>query len=448
MNLPTQKPRDPLGTLEGIYEYLVDERVGILKKVEEVARTAGEPDIFQFSGTACNTEAFVREQNFGNTGGASIHREVAMSKAIGEGVERYCAAIFDIDELPLMTRQDADFDCADPASFNLFGHEQYEQAGFQWVPFTNETPIRWTPALDMASGRVVHVPAALVWIPYFFYQGSGDAPIVQPISTGLACHGSFERAAIGGICEAIERDAFTMTWQAQMQRPQIRVETLSDENYDLVRRMEQNGSKVVLFYLEMDYQVPVVLSVLRGQSPSSPALVFAASADLDPEVATRKALEELAHTRRYCYFLKERMEPVEPDFPYHLNIHSQVDHLLYYTSYKNAEACEYVFGSPKRLDFDEIPDRSTGSPQQDLATLVREINGVGERVYIAELTTPDVASLGLHVVRAVVPGFHPLRMGYQVRSLGGKRLWEVPQKLGYPGITKESGDAPIPHPYP
>ncbi len=441
-------PQNPLGNLESLAELLIDERTGILQKVEEIARNAGDPDFFQFSGTACNTQAFVREENFGNTGGASIRREVALAKAIGEGVERYCSAIFDVEDLPLCSQRDADFPTADPASFNLFSEEQYQQPGFQWVPFTPDTPVRWTPTLDMQTRKTVWVPGAMVFIPYFFYQGSGDAPILQPISTGLACHGSFEQAAIGGICEVIERDAFTITWQAKMSRPQIRVETLSDENYDLVNRFERNGSKVVLLDLSMDHGVPTVLSVLRGQSENSPALVFAASSDPNPETAVRKALEELAHTRRYSYQLKISMEPVVPDPPEHGNIHSQVDHLLYYTNYENARQCDFIFASKDRINFSDLPDLSTGDSKKDLEILLERIYSTGEKVFLADVTSPDVSSLGLTVVRAIIPGYHPLRMGFGVRSLGGKRLWEIPQKLGFPGIRRETGDVGIPHPYP
>ncbi len=67
---------------------------------------------------------------------------------------------------------------------------------------------------------------------------------------------------------------------------------------------------------------------------------------------------------------------------------------------------------------------------------------------LVDLTTEDVRPLGLRVTRAVVPGFHPLVLGHRRRALGGRRLWEVPGKLGYPGRSPEQGDNPLPHPYP
>ena len=76
------------------------------------------------------------------------------------------------------------------------------------------------------------------------------------------------------------------------------------------------------------------------------------------------------------------------------------------------------------------------------------IAATGHRPLLCELTTPDVAELGLTVVRAVVPGYHPLVCGHRHRALGGRRLWEVPQRLGHPGISAQRNDNPLPHPYP
>ena len=84
----------------------------------------------------------------------------------------------------------------------------------------------------------------------------------------------------------------------------------------------------------------------------------------------------------------------------------------------------------------------------DLESLARRVAALGHRILLADLTTEDVRQLGLCVVRVVIPGFHPLFMGHRFRALGGRRLWEVPQRLGYKGITPETGDNPAPHPFP
>ena len=85
---------------------------------------------------------------------------------------------------------------------------------------------------------------------------------------------------------------------------------------------------------------------------------------------------------------------------------------------------------------------------QHLLVIAKAVEKTGDRVLIVDVTTPDVRELGFVVVRAIVPGYHPLALGFQCRARGGRRLYEVPQKLGHKGITRESGENPFPHPYP
>jgi ribosomal protein S12 methylthiotransferase accessory factor len=271
----------------------------------------------------------------------------------------------------------------------------------------------------------------MVYVPYRFYRGTGDSPVVQPISTGLACHGSLAAAALSGLHEVIERDAFTITWQAMLAMPQIRVETLSDATYDLVQRFERTGSTVAL----------------RTRSLEGPALVFAAAAALDPERAVRSALEELAHTRRYSQQIMARMPRLACD-PDYGNVVDQLDHLNLYCDHANVGLADFIFASKKRVEFDAIPDLATGDAEKDLATVVNKIQSTGHRVVMVDVTTPDVRDLGLSVVRAIVPGFNPLFMGHPIRATGGARLWEVPRKLSLGGRSRELGDNPAPHPYP
>jgi ribosomal protein S12 methylthiotransferase accessory factor len=431
-----------------IAEGLVDWRVGIVRYVVDMAPLPGAPDFFHYLSNACNTRAFSELENFNNAGGASADRETALAKALAESVERYCSAIYDVDTLPLSSYDGAPFACVEPERWALYSDEQYEMPGFHWAPFTRATPIRWTAALDLLSGARIHVPAAMVYMPYYFDLAAGDTPIVQPISTGMACHCSPAEAAIAGVCEVIERDALMITWQAMIAPPQISVETLSEANYDLVKRFEGARSRVTLFDVTVDVGVPTVLSVLQGEAAELPALVFAASTSLDPEDAVRKSLEELAHTRRYCHAIKSWLPRIVPSPPDHDNIVDQLTHLNFWTDAANAHLADFLFRSPERIDFEEMKDLSTGDPRRDLERLCRQVAAIGHQVLVVDLTTPDVRDLGLTVVRAQIPGFHPLFMAYRNRSLGSRRLWEIPQRMGHPGIRRDTGDNPSPHMYP
>jgi ribosomal protein S12 methylthiotransferase accessory factor len=430
-----------------VAEYLLDESVGIIGHVKELPRDAGAPNFFHFYSEACNTNAFTSQKNFPNAGGASSDRGLAMAKAIGEAVERYCSAIYRIEDFPLCSSEEAPFHCVSPQAFALYSEMQYQQQGFPYVAFTDRTKVRWVQALDLQTAERVYVPACMVYVPYFFDTEGGESAIAQRISTGLACHCSFAEAAASAICEVIERDAFTITWQAGMGRPQIQIDTLSERNRDLVSRFERTGCSVIILNLAMDHGVPTILSILHSRALDAPALVFAASADLDPENALRKSLEELAHTRRLAQQLHTGLPLLTPVANF-INVASQDDHVRLYCNHSNTQLADFIFASGERIGFEEIENLSTGDPERDLKILVEKMRSVGHQVLIADLTTPDVEELGLKVVRAIIPGFHPLFMGHHLRALGGSRLWEAPQKLGYKGIRRANDDNPAPHPYP
>ncbi|WP_447599798.1 YcaO-like family protein [Nitrospira sp. Nam80] len=427
-------------------EYLVDSHVGIIHNVDEAPRQAGEPDFFYFYASSCDTSAFAVQRNSNIGGGGSTNRERAFAKAVGEAVERYCSAIFDQNDFPLTTFKSAPFLCVPPSEFALYSAEQCAWTDFPFCRFQHDTPVRWAPATEVSSGRTWHVPAAMVYVPYYYSHGT-EKPIVQPISTGLACHMSYSEAAISAICEVIERDAFTITWQAIWPRSQIRLDSLSEENTDIVDRLRKTGSTVIILDISMDVGVPTILSVLRSDSPEIPALIFAASAHPDPEQAVRKSLEEVAYTSIYARHVKATLPDLSND-PEYRNIVDQESHVRFYSEHINSHLADFMFLSDRRIDFHEIPNISSGDAGKDVGALVEKIHSIGHKVLIADLTTPDVGILGFRVLRAIVPGFHPLVLGHRLRALGGTRLWNVPQKMGHRGIERVSGDNPAPHPYP
>ena len=433
--------------LSDVLGVLVDDRVGIVRRVVESPRQAGAPDFFHYYAQASNTSAFCQQENFPNTGGASAIREVAIGKAVGEAVERYCSAIFDVEEFPLTAFEDASFACVSPEEFSLYAAHQTRLLDFPWVPFNSSTKVRWAPAIDLMAGSQCYVPAGMVYVPYYYYIESGDNPIVQPMSTGLACHCSLAEAAISAICEVIERDAFTITWQAMLSMPKINLESLSEANLDLVHRFEQDRCSVTLLNITLDNCVPTILGILSGRSPELPSLVFAASSEASPESAVRKTLEELAHTRRYAKQIKDHFPPVDPNNDY-ASVTDQVSHLNLYSRHENAHLADFLFSSDELIDFSDIEALSSSDVEQTLDAILVRIQSTGHRVLLANLTTPDVGEIGLSVVRAIIPGYHPLFVGHRIRALGGERLWSVPQRLGYIGISRESGDNPHPHGYP
>ena len=94
----------------------------------------------------------------------------------------------------------------------------------------------------------------------------------------------------------------------------------------------------------------------------------------------------------------------------------------------------------------ETQEGSTGGELRRCVAALRrlELDAVA-----IDMTPPEVADLGFVVMRVVVPELHQLWGGHQVRCLGGRRVAEVPIRLGYGDRSRAPGDFNRdPHPMP
>lgn len=443
-----EQERLRLTRLLGLWRHLVDPSVGVINEICALPIDDDDPNFFHYLSTSCDTARFTALKNFSNNGGVSTDRYVALAKAVGEGVERYCSAIFDYDDLVVAPYEALRERATPPDAFALYSPEQHARGDLAWRPFEPGSPVAWTRGLSLITGELTLVPAAMVYVPYHYMKGRGDTPIVQPISTGLACGCSFDEAALSGLCEVVERDAFTRSWQASVSPPRVDPATLPTSGEDLLRRFAERGIEVRLLDITSDVRFPTVMSVALSDAATSPAVAVSAATDPSAEVALRKSLEELAHTRKFAKQLMDYTPPVpvEPELG-HPAVEDQRDHLRFYCPQEARRFAEFLWASPEERPFAKVADHAGADAGAALAALVVEIHRAGLDVIACDLTTPDIAALGLRVVRMVVPGMHPLFMGHRNRALGGRRLREASLRSGRrrgPG----NPDNPYPHPFP
>lgn len=438
--------QENLAHILDVANLLVDDRVGIIGRVRPVPKNKGAPDFVYMSAETCNINVLSPDHRGGTFIGTGVatDRSRATAKAIGEALERYCSANFTRADFPLATFESADFACVNPEEFVLFGSNQYRQADFPFVPFTRHTCIRWAHALDLHTRKTIFVPAAMVFLSYD--QLKDEAAITQQISTGLACHSSPTLAAIKAICEVVERDAIAVTWLGKLPQPQIRLDTLSPRNRDLLARLKQPGASVTLLHLAMDHGIPVIFSMMQSTVPEAPAVVVAAAAHLDPEQAVRKSLEELAQIWSFSQVVKSHRSKFKPGVGW-ANVTDIESHTILYFAHENKHLLQFLLNPPKTIAFSEIQNVSLQEPSHDLRTLTERIAAVDHRVSLADLTSEDVQSLGLWVVRALIPGFHPLFMGHRLRALGTARVTEVRRRLGFTTPLREHDLNSAPHPF-
>ena len=204
---------------------------------------------------------------------------------------------------------------------------------------------------------------------------------------------------------------------------------------------------MTLLYLHMDHDIPVILSAMTSTVRDAPALVVAAASHLDPERAVQKSLEELAQSASFAQTVKSSRPRFNPGKRWE-HVVDPTSHASVYFDHASAPMADFLFSSTEQIAFSAIKNVATHNPTTDLHLLVERVHKIKHRVIVADVTTDDVRDLGLVVLRSLIPGFHPLFMGHRSRALGGRRLWEVPRKLGLAKSRYGRIDNPFPHPFP
>jgi ribosomal protein S12 methylthiotransferase accessory factor len=424
---------------------LLDPETGIITSIEFFKVRADDPQFEHCHATITDTGRLTGGLTIPGTGGTALTKELALAKAIGESVERYCGEFCNPDSITVAPFRDIRTSAIDPARFVLFHPCQYGPR-FPFQPVSQNALLSWTLARSLTYDRDVLVPASMVYVSS---SGADGEPLIDiaPVS-GYACGNSYEEAVLSGICEVVERDAFMIFWYNCLPLPSFDLQAAAESPVlrSILQRYRPAPALIFCADMTTEIGIPAVVALMVSHSPRWPAAVVATAAQLDPDQAIAKALLELAANQLYVRSLYEqpayRRQPASP-----AEVIQPEDHGLFYCS-------------PARLPFlDAITNpRSVVRPawrrslasesvKQDVETCVRLLAAAGLEVLVADLTTPDVAGLGFNVVKVLIPGMHPIDFGYW-RHLGGRRLYETPARLGYRAASGPNELNLFPHPFP
>lgn len=427
---------------------LVSDRVGIISEVVFQELSVEDPAVYWATARPADLSAVVGRPAMNRGNAASVEPSRAVAKAVGETVERYCSAQWHEDRLVEATYEELDADAVPPGSFALFAEDQYREPGFWFQPLAPDAPVRWVQGFSLVDDRPRYVPAIFVYVPY--ERADGEVALWFPISTGLACGPTLAAALYKGVLEAVERDAFMIVWQNRLPRPRIDLESVGDPfARRLLEAIEGLPTSCHAIVLTLDIDVTVILVVLVSESGSPPFTVLGLGTDLDPRRALVLALEEAllslcGMTRSVARRRGYRSEPDYRDVVT-LELHGlahALDPLL-------RPGVEFLTKATESVALDDLSDRSSASALANLRTVVDHLEAAGLDVVAVDLTTADIDDVGLKVVRAVVPGLQPLDNDHTRRYLGGRRLYEVPRKLGLVDRPIRRQDLnPDPHPFP
>ena len=192
--------------------------------------------------------------------------------------------------------------------------------------------------------------------------------------------------------------------------------------------LERGGLAVTLCAIPNEFGVANIVAAAEHKALGFGAV--GAAANICPYKAIEKAvLESLHGWIGFSQTAAKRQAPLTRG-----EIETPHDHALYYMHKENwADLSWFLHGG----DTIQLESLRRGPVIDTSDGLVQRLRAHGFGAYLFNLTTDDIASLGLEVVRALVPGLQPLSFGKAPVSEDRRRLqtyaelwhWSMPEVL-------------------
>ncbi|MFJ5231445.1 YcaO-like family protein [Kitasatospora sp. NPDC088391] len=417
--------------LDRLTEHCVDARYGPVLGLQQVADSPGAlvAALHSRSGEHAETAGFGRGRQVAGAARTAILER--LERAGSEAVlarEPVRASYAELGGLAL-----------DPRRLGRLSAEQLAHPSCRVDPFTPDAELLWAEAASWEDGRRVLVPVEAASYHVTPRPGAGLrwGRVLFESSNGCALGSSRDEAVIHALLEVIERDAFLMSWWRGAPLPRIDWRSVTDPlSRQLHARMRQAGYRVHLLRVDGGVPVPVVWAL--AFDPRSPGRfsLTAAGAHPDPVRAVRGALTELAPLVLGRLVARDdgaaRRLRADP-----WRVSTLADHVRWYSVPEAAPVFEpFLSGGARPLS--EVFADCVWGRRPAAAPAGQPVGGLGELAYgLRELLRaagmPEVlvvdqggwehVRVGLHAVRAIVPGAVPMCFGFaHQRVLGLPRL--------------------------
>ncbi|MGH3693808.1 MAG: TOMM precursor leader peptide-binding protein [Pseudonocardiaceae bacterium] len=428
----------------------VDAQVGVL------------PSLTKFSNSmfpGARAPVGLRQSDYrGNGSGRTLSMQTAEITAITEAIERY-GGLAPCGKRTVVRASYAQLgnQALDPTSLGLHSEEQYALPDYRYQRYHHDLPLSWVWGYSFGRQRPLLVPER-----YAYYgvrhREPDDRSFVSENSNGCALGGCLAEAILYGLLEVAERDAFLLTWYAQLPVPRVEVSSLRGSTLALIiERIEHTtGHTVHIFNTTMEQRVPSfwVMAVDEQDRADQPKAMCAAGAHLDPQRALEGALLELARQlQQACHGHGPDRDQILAMVADPRNVREMADHAPLYYAPEAFGRLAFLVDTPRRQSLAEA-FRDRHVPSDDLWTDLHEVVGrylaTGLDVIVVDQTGPEHAIEQFACAKVIVPGTVPMVFGYDHQRIHGlDRLYRIGHELGYhPRRLTHAELNPHPHPFP
>lgn len=420
-------------------------RYKIIKEIDRLIQYSDDPKFFHFGGGLYPQTNSSKEEIWSTSfsGCSFFSEDEALLRCLGEAIERYCIKRYKKTDLIRVSYREIKHRALDPQTVVCFSEKQRRNPSFKLFNSDENTVFAWKKGVDLISGKSIFIPAQLIYLSYKLI--AQERIIYPPISTGAAGGSSIASALVRAIYEIIERDAFLIYYLNKLPGKRIALDLLNNEKIkSFVETIENYNLKVYTIDIASDLKIPTFLSIVIDGTGIGPAVCVGLKTHLDPITAILGSIQEALHPRRWIRGRTEEnpelLEEVRGN-----NINNIEDRALLWYPKRNINKLSFWLNQEaKKVQIEE----KKLSFKEQLKAIVEILKKNNMDTYFVDVTAPSVKKIGYHVVKTIIPQLHPFYLIEKYPFFGGKRLYEVPYKLGFiKRKTKEEELNKFPHPF-
>jgi ribosomal protein S12 methylthiotransferase accessory factor len=399
-----------------LLSWFVDPRTGIVNRVvvEDAAAAGVESPIIVSAIPADVPSESLPRRCMPVGWGKGITLSAAIIGAVGEAIERYSAFTADTSRIIWSRPAELSGDVLDPRSLALYSNEQYGRSDFPFVRFDPEVRHPWVAGEWMGNHRPVWIPAILT---YLSLEVRPEHVFCQGTSNGLAAGTNRSEAALRAILELLERDAFMTSWRSKRAGQHLLLDQgLDSDLVAVLAGIQAFGVQVELILLPSACGYPTALCLGFGDGVNWPGATLGLGTDPDARAAVRQAILELGQTGPYLRrLMNQKAYPVAAR---KWDVKQMLDHASYYFPPEHASAFDYLRHAGNPCSLADLPQRSDRS----LSACSQALEMSHIRVALVEVTSPDIATTPVHVLRAISPDLQAISFGYGLDRQSVPRL--------------------------
>ncbi|RJQ34367.1 hypothetical protein C4568_02700 [Candidatus Parcubacteria bacterium] len=387
--------------------------------------------------------------NGGYSRGVSHDFEEAMSKVIGEVLERYPQTLYRNKDLirasvASMRKKKAVF--LDP--FIADHWSPWQKKRFPSRNFDENSIFSFVKGKSLMRKGNAYIPAQMAYLNYRFAEN--EPMLRHPNSNGAGGMFSYEEAILSGLYELIQRDAFLTKWLAGITPRRIDLSTLKNpDTQRLLKDFARYHLDVHVVETTSDLDVPAFVAVVIDNSGVGPAVTLGGGCGFDQEKAILRALTESIGVRNWLRLRRkdhpgDLLPSVKGREAFTEDWGSNKRLLLWYGTENINEINFFLGGVHTPIDYSK--DRLFKMPDEELAYLIDLFRSRGDEyeIFVYEAQHEALNVLGYHSVKVCVPALLPLYLMETYAPLGSKRLADAQKEAGKEGIPA----TPYPHPFP